>query len=322
MNYDAFLLVSFGGPEHTEDVLPFLENVLRGRNVPRERMLAVAEHYYHFGGKSPINDQNRALIAALKAEFGRKRHRASYLLGQSQLASHARRHPAADESGRRETRAGICYFGVQFVFQLPAVPREHCRGAGCRGRRRTAWWTSCACSTTIHYSWKPTSTMCARRWTRFRQSGGPRQRLPTRRTAFRRAWRRVATTSGNSWRSRAWYPTRSAGRLTRWCSRAAADRPRSRGSDQTSSTTCAPFTPKARQTSSSPPSDFVSDHMEVLYDLDTEAAKLCRELGLNLQRAATAGTHPKFVRMVRELVTERMTDSPERVADRHLSGQS
>src|SRR5580700_3307255 len=64
--YDAFLLVSFGGPEKHEDVIPFLENVLRGRNVPRERMLEVAEHYYHFDGRSPINDQNRALIAALR----------------------------------------------------------------------------------------------------------------------------------------------------------------------------------------------------------------------------------------------------------------
>src|ERR1043165_1351009 len=68
-NYDALLLVSFGGPERREDVIPFLENVLRGRNVPKERMLEVAEHYYHFGGASPINEQNRALIAALKTEF-------------------------------------------------------------------------------------------------------------------------------------------------------------------------------------------------------------------------------------------------------------
>jgi ferrochelatase len=68
-NYDAFLLVSFGGPEGREDVLPFLENVLRGRNVPRERMLEVAEHYYHFDGVSPINAQNRALLAAIQDEF-------------------------------------------------------------------------------------------------------------------------------------------------------------------------------------------------------------------------------------------------------------
>src|SRR5207302_11466974 len=68
---DAFLLVSFGGPEGRDEVLPFLENVLRGRNVPRERMLEVAEHYYHFGGKSPINDQNRALIAGLERELAK-----------------------------------------------------------------------------------------------------------------------------------------------------------------------------------------------------------------------------------------------------------
>src|SRR5580698_2001577 len=65
-SYDALLIVSFGGPEKCDDVIPFLENVLRVRNVPRERMLEVAEHYYHFDGRSPINDQNRALMAALK----------------------------------------------------------------------------------------------------------------------------------------------------------------------------------------------------------------------------------------------------------------
>ena len=69
MSYDAILVVSFGGPESPDDVIPFLENVLRGRNVPRERMLAVAEHYYHFGGKSPINQQTRELIAALENEL-------------------------------------------------------------------------------------------------------------------------------------------------------------------------------------------------------------------------------------------------------------
>src|SRR5215212_8914128 len=65
-DYEALLVVSFGGPEKPEDVMPFLENVTRGRGIPRERLLGVAEHYYHFGGKSPINDQNRALIAGLR----------------------------------------------------------------------------------------------------------------------------------------------------------------------------------------------------------------------------------------------------------------
>src|SRR5258708_18969848 len=71
MSYEAILVVSFCGPESPEDVIPFLENVLRGRNVPKERMLAAAEHYYHFGGKSPINQQTRELMAALEAELER-----------------------------------------------------------------------------------------------------------------------------------------------------------------------------------------------------------------------------------------------------------
>ncbi|HXO32014.1 MAG TPA: ferrochelatase [Candidatus Acidoferrales bacterium] len=71
MNYEAILVVSFGGPESREEVIPFLENVLRGKNVPRERLLAVAEHYYHFAGKSPINQQTRELIAALEKELER-----------------------------------------------------------------------------------------------------------------------------------------------------------------------------------------------------------------------------------------------------------
>jgi protoporphyrin/coproporphyrin ferrochelatase len=68
-SFDALLVVSFGGPEKHEDVIPFLKNVLRGKNVPRERMFEVAEHYYHFDGRSPINDQNKQLIAALEAEL-------------------------------------------------------------------------------------------------------------------------------------------------------------------------------------------------------------------------------------------------------------
>ena len=71
MTYNALLVVSFGGPESKDEVMPFLENVLRGKNVPSERMLAVAEHYYHFDGRSPINQQNRELIAALQVELDR-----------------------------------------------------------------------------------------------------------------------------------------------------------------------------------------------------------------------------------------------------------
>ena len=77
--------MSFGGPEKPEDVLPFLENVTRGRGIPRERLEEVGEHYYRFGGKSPINDQNRALLAALREYVRRDRPRPADLLGQPQL---------------------------------------------------------------------------------------------------------------------------------------------------------------------------------------------------------------------------------------------
>src|SRR5579875_1201874 len=70
--YDAFLLLSFGGPEGPDDVMPFLRNVTAGRGIPDERLAEVAEHYYHFGGISPITAQNEALLAALAAEFSRR----------------------------------------------------------------------------------------------------------------------------------------------------------------------------------------------------------------------------------------------------------
>ena len=69
MAYDALVLISFGGPERPEDVLPFLQNVTRGRGVPPERLAEVAEHYLHFGGVSPINQQCRDLLAAIRADF-------------------------------------------------------------------------------------------------------------------------------------------------------------------------------------------------------------------------------------------------------------
>ncbi len=127
--YDALLVLSFGGPEKHEDVIPFLENVLRGRNVPRERMLEVAEHYYHFDGRSPINDQNRALVAALKEVV-----EDPGLLGQSQLASDAGRHRAADARRRNSQRHRVRHFGVWILFRLPPVCRR-CRSSPRGGGR-------------------------------------------------------------------------------------------------------------------------------------------------------------------------------------------
>ena len=125
--YDALLIVSFGGPERAEDVMPFLENVLRGRNVPRERMLAVAEHYYHFGGRSPINDYCRGLMAALSS-----RGAAADLLGESQLAPDAGRYHAADGARWRAAGAGDRDLGLRRLFRMPAISGGH-RGAPAGG---------------------------------------------------------------------------------------------------------------------------------------------------------------------------------------------
>src|SRR5271169_5283673 len=101
MNYDAILVVSFGGPESKEEVIPFLENVLRGRNVPRERMLTVAEHYYHFEGKSPINQQTRELIAALRAELERNGPKLPIYWGNRNW------HPLLPETLRQMNQDGV-----------------------------------------------------------------------------------------------------------------------------------------------------------------------------------------------------------------------
>ena len=111
-HYDALLIVSFGGPEGPDDVVPFLENVLRGKNVPRRRMLEVAEHYQLFKGVSPINAENRALIAALRDELAEQGSRAADLLGKSQLASAAGGHFGGNGRRPNHTRTGLCNLGL------------------------------------------------------------------------------------------------------------------------------------------------------------------------------------------------------------------
>jgi protoheme ferro-lyase len=135
-SFDALLVVSFGGPEKREDVMPFLENVLRGRNVPRERMLEVAEHYYHFDGRSPINDQNRQLIAALEQEFKNHGVKTPIYWGNRNW------HPLLPETLKKMQaggeRRGAHHISLWFVLRLPPVSRRHCAGAAGVGYGRDA----------------------------------------------------------------------------------------------------------------------------------------------------------------------------------------
>ena len=193
MNYDAILVVSFGGPESKEEVIPFLENVLRGRNIPRERMLTVAEHYYHFEGKSPINQQTRELIAALQAELERNGLKLPIYWGNRNWHPLLPETLQKDEAGWHPAGAGVCDFGLQFVLGMPAVSRGHCAGAERSWAGRAAKWISCGRSSTIRDSSRPRSSECVTRCSAIpAERAGKTCRSYTSRTAFRFPWRTPA----------------------------------------------------------------------------------------------------------------------------------
>ena len=173
--YDAVLVVSFGGPEAADEVLPFLENVLRGKNVPRERMLAVAEHYAHFGGRSPINDQNRVLAAAIEADLAAHGRPLPVFWGNRNW------HPLlADtlaEMGRHGVRRapGAGDECLQLVLESAGntwktSPTHSGKSAGRRPK-----FISCERSSIIPASLPPRSIGCARPGSRFRRRAAARR---------------------------------------------------------------------------------------------------------------------------------------------------
>ena len=313
MKYDAILLVSFGGPEKNEDVLPFLENVLRGRNIPRERMLEVAEHYYHFGGKSPINDQNRKLIAALAEDlYGHGIDLPIYWGNRNW-------HPFLADTMKRMKADGV-------QRALAFVTASYSSYSSCRQYRENIAVAQEAAGNGAPVVDKVRAYFNHPRFVdtmvdRVREA---LEQLPLE---LRKQAHVVYTAHSIP---------RSMGDSCAYVeqlaetSRLVSER-MGRSGD-----------PLVFQSRSGPPSQpwlepdildhlraihgqgakavaivpigFVSDHMEVVYDLDTQARNLCTELGLTMVRAGTAGTHPWFVAMIRELVEERMRDSEVRPA--------
>ena len=158
--------------------MPFLENVLRGKNVPRERMLEVAEHYHQFGGVSPINAQNRAPDRGARSADCASRPAPADLLGQSQLASAAGRH-AARRWPATASAAALAFFTSAFSsYSGCRQYREDIERGPAAGRRRPRRRsTSCACSSTIPASSSRWSSACRRRSTSFRPTGATRRRL-------------------------------------------------------------------------------------------------------------------------------------------------
>jgi ferrochelatase len=312
--YDAILVVSFGGPEGPDDVIPFLENVLRGRNVPRERMLAVAEHYFEFGGVSPINAQNRQLIEALKPElrangvdlpvyFGNRNWHPLLPDTLGQMAKDGVKRAIAfftsafsSYSGCRQYRENVQAAQQQVGPDAPAVDKlrvffnhpgyiepmvENLRAALQKvpAERRDA----AVVLFSAHSIPQSMADNC-----QYEKQFHESSRLVAEAVGVRN-WQLV-------------YQSRSGPPTQPWLGPDISDAIRERNADH-----------KLRDVVSVP-IGFISDHMEVLYDLDIEAKSLCDELGIHFVRCGTVGTHPRFVQMIRELLVERITNSPERPA--------
>lgn len=314
MNYDAILVTSFGGPEGPDDVMPFLENVLRGKNVPRERMLQVAEHYYHFGGKSPINDQNRLLIAALKDELAQHGPRLPIYWGNRNW------HPRLAETLRQMKADGI-------RRALAFVTSAYSSYSSCRQYREDIARAQATVGDgapvvdkirAFHNHPGFVDAVVDRiRYALVKIPESRRERVQLIYTAhsiplamaqccdyekqLRETGRLVAEELGHKeWRLV--YQSRSGPASQPWLEPDILDLLRElKAQGDAFDVVIAPI-------------GFVSDHMEILFDLDTQARDLCAQLGLNMVRAQTVGTHPRFIRMIRELIRERIDISQPRLA--------
>lgn len=311
--YDAVLFVSFGGPDGPDDVLPFLENVLRGRNVPRERMLEVAEHYQHFDGKSPINEQNLALIKALRAELDRRGPRLPIYWGNRNW------HPMLGDTLQQMAEAGIrraiafvtsgfsCYSGCRQYREniaAAAAPLEDRRPTVDKIRVffNHPGFVNPMAENLRHAIASLPEERAADTPVLFTAHSIPQSMAETSKYVLQleESCRLVAEAAGVSdWKLV--FQSRSGPPTQPWLEPDICDEIRARYQSNCRQLVIAPI-------------GFISDHMEVLYDLDTEAADLCRELGIAMARAATVGTAPAFVAMICDLIAERAWNLPERPA--------
>jgi ferrochelatase len=321
MNYDAILIVSFGGPESKEDVIPFLETVLRGRNVPRERLLAVAEHYYHFEGKSPINQQTRELIAALQIELERNGPKLPIYWGNrnwhpflaetlkkmkddgirravafvtSAYSSYSGCRQYREDIARAQAEVGLPQSGLsQFNPGVPEVDKirpffNHPAFIEATVERVQDALQSVPADAreNVQLVYLAHSIPLSMANT----SDYVKQLEEVRRLVSGALGHRNDVLV---------YQSRSGAPGQPWLEPDILDHLRQ---------------VKARNLASAvvlAPIGFISDHMEVLYDLDVEARQLCDSLALPMTRAKTVGVHPKFVAMIRELILERINPELE-----------
>jgi ferrochelatase len=286
--YDALVVISFGGPEKREEVIPFLENVLRGRNVPAQRMMEVAEHYYHFGGRSPINDQNRELIAALRA-----------VLSIPVYWGNRNWHPLLTDT-LREMRADGVKRAVAFVTSAFGSY------SGCRQylhdieRARVEVENAPEIVKIPPFSSHPRFLAAM-----IDRVAAALAELPGARLIFTAHSVPVSMAQSSPY----------VAELEAACADVARGVGRAEWDLVYQSRSGPPGQPwlepdicdhlrKLRCDVAIAPIGFLSDHMEVLYDLDTEARAVCDELGVKMIRAGTVEVHPEMVKMIVELADQ------------------
>lgn len=312
IDYDGILIVSFGGPEKREDVVPFLENVLRGKNVPHERMLEVAEHYYHFDGVSPLNQQIRGLITALQKELGDHGPQLPIYWGNRNW------HPLLADTLRKMRGDGIkralafvtsaysSYSGCrQYLEDIEQARLEVGSGAPQVDKLRAFF---------NHPAF--VEAMVDRVRTALRQIPQDRHlstQLVYTAHSIPDAMARgcdyavqlvevcqLVTQKVGASSSMLVYQSRSGPASQAWLEPDVCDHLRTiHAAGRYTDVVLVPI-------------GFLSDHLEILFDLDTEARQLCEELGLGMVRANTVGTHPVFIGMIRELVQERIAGGERR----------
>jgi ferrochelatase len=307
---EALLVLSFGGPEGHEDVMPFLENVTRGRGIPRERLEEVAEHYHHFGGVSPINDQNKALIAAVEKVlagagidlpvYWGNRNWAPYLEDTwAQLAEDGVEHvyvlatsAYASFSGCRQYHEDIARARVSLAGRGPTaekLPHYYDTPGFVRANAEALAAAIASLPVEVRDTARLVATAHSIPETMAAVAGPAGHAYEAELTAA--AERVVAEAAPGRGFDLVWQ-SRSGPPSVPWLEPDVNDHLRALAAAGETAVVLFPI-------------GFVSDHLEVIWDLDNEARETAAALGLAFARAATAGTHPAFVESIRVLVEER-----------------
>ncbi len=306
--FDAILLLSFGGPEGTDDVMPFLQNVLRGKNVPQSRMEQVAHHYYQFGGVSPINGHCRELLEALRPELDEHKISLPLYWGNRNW------HPMLEDTLRKMAADGV-------KNALAFVTSAYSSYSSCRQYLEDIERASAIVGDTAPRITKlrafynhPNFLDVNVDNVRLALNSLPAEHQGSAHIAFTAHSIPAAMASNCAYQAqleeaasliaarvgvgnfKLVYQSRSGPPTQPWLEPDICDHLRTLHSQDVKSVVVAPI-------------GFISDHMEVMYDLDTEARDLCAELGLEMARAATAGCDPRFVSMIRLLVEEKLDQS-------------